>query len=155
MPDAGPLHTFLVGRATDAAGRAIGDVLAFSDAELEARHDFIQWLFPLATPSAAVPWSPVLTEAEILAIRADPAAQENLAAAAARMTRFYDGNDHWLVRGDHNHLRITRIVASLKLLAGREAAADFLAAIEARVEAAGSPVNPTSRRYWRAALGAD
>jgi hypothetical protein len=35
------------------------------------------------------------------------------------MTRFYPGNDHWLVAYDHNHLRITRIIQSLRLLVGQ------------------------------------
>jgi len=152
MGDAEPIHAFLAGRGRDGRGRTAAEVLAFDDAALEARHDFIQWLFPLPTASAAVPGSPVLSPREAAAIRADPAARATLAAAAARMARFYAGNDHWLVARDHNHLRISRIVASLALLLGRDEAAAFLAAVEARVIAAGAPVNATSRRYWRAAL---
>ena len=46
---------------------------------------------------------------------------------------------------DHNHLRVSRIIRSLALLQGKEAAKQFLALIEARVEAAGNPVKSTSQ----------
>ena len=148
----GRLHDFLAGSGRDARGRTVSDVLAFGPAELEASHDYIQWLFPLPTPSMAQPSSPVLDEAQAAAIRADPAALANLRAGAAMMRRFYETQDHWLTSFDHNHLRITRIVASLRMLAGEADARAFLAAVEARCRAAGDPVNARSRRYWAQAL---
>ena len=96
-----------------------------SDGELEAYHDWVQWLFPLPTPSAAVPGSPVLTTSDIAAIRADPRAVATLERASERLMRFYKSTDHWLVRYDHNHLRISRIIQSLRLLVGPEAARRF------------------------------
>jgi hypothetical protein len=41
------------------------------------------------------------------------------------------------------------------LVAAREAAKQFLVMIEARVEAAGNPVNSQNRGYWRRTLNAD
>ena len=147
-----PIHAFLSGSGRDASGRSVSDVLAMDDRALEAVHDFIQWLFPLPTRSMAQPQSPVLDASEILAIRDDPAAQANLRAGAQRMRRFYGLNDHWLTGFDHNHLRITRIVTSLKLLAGDDEAKRFLSFVEDRCRAARDPVNARSREYWRAAL---
>ena len=144
------LH-FLAGEAPDAEGRDLADILCFSDAELEARHDFIQWLFPLPEASRAVPGSPVLRQADIEAVRASPAAQRNLAAAAARMLAFYRASDHWLRSHDHNHLRITRIIRSLRLLAGEAPADAFRSAILARVGQNGGGVNPATLDYWAAA----
>jgi hypothetical protein len=142
------LGSFLEGDGVDDRGRTVADILAYADAELEARHDFIQWLFPLPEASRAVPGSPILTAAEAAAIRASPAALSSLDAAAKRMLAFYAANDHWLRSHDHNHLRITRIIRSLRLLAGDEAADGFRAGIRALAAEAGAPINSTTLRFW-------
>ncbi|TPG57185.1 hypothetical protein EAH89_12070 [Roseomonas nepalensis] len=148
-----PIRDFLRGEGRDGRGRRLAEVLAFDDARLEAVHDFIQWLFPLPDPSQAVPGSPVLGAAEAASIRADPRAREGLRAALARMARFYAATDHWLVRHDHNHRRITRIIAAARDLLGREAAAAFHAAVLARDREAGGVIDPVSLGYWERALG--
>jgi Opioid growth factor receptor (OGFr) conserved region len=144
----GPLHAYLAGRAPDHRGRSVGEVLAFTDEEAEAAHDYIQWLFPLPTRSRAQPGAPVLTQSEADAIRADPQALVNLGRAAERMLAFYRNTDHWLAAQDHNHLRITRIISSLRLLAGAEAARRFHDRILALHVAGGSPVNGRSLSFW-------
>ena len=145
---AGPLHAFLAGTGGDGSGRRAAGILALSDDELERLHDYIQWLFPLPTRSAAQPQSPVLTQDEIAAIRADDRAGETLRQAANRMLRFYRGTRWWLAAHDHNHLRITRIIRSLGLLAGPDAARLFHREILALHAAAGAPVNERSLRFW-------
>jgi hypothetical protein len=75
---------FLIEDGVDGAGRTFDQVLAFDDAMLERRHDFIQWLFPLTEPSAAVPGSPVLSARDVEALRISPVARERLARAAER-----------------------------------------------------------------------
>ena len=77
-----PVLSFLEGEGRDAAGRLIGEILALNDHELERRHDFIQWLFPLPKPSRAQPQSSILTPAEITAIRESSAAQDSLLTSA-------------------------------------------------------------------------
>jgi hypothetical protein len=143
---------FLEGTGTDHRGRRIDDILAFSDPELETVHDFIQWLFPLPEASAFNAFAPILAADDIAAVRESPLAKQNLDRAAERMLRFYRNSDHWLSPVDHNHLRITRILRSLGLLVNRARAEQFLSAIEARVDAAGSPVSSRSRDYWRRAV---
>ena len=49
----------------------------------------IQWLFALPEPSRAQAQSPILTPAEITAIRQSSAAQENLKTAVQMMSGFY------------------------------------------------------------------
>lgn len=139
---------FLEGRGVDARGRTLEQVLAFDDAALERHHDFIQWLFPLTEASAAVPGSPVLTAQGVTVLRASASAQASLRRAADRMARFYRDGDAWLVRFDHNHLRITRIIRSLRVLLDDAAANDFRSVILDRVRDAGGPVDPTALRYW-------
>jgi opioid growth factor receptor-like protein len=149
----GPLHAFLAGIGPDSRGRLVTDVLGFSDEQMEAVHDYIQWLFPLETRSAAQPGAPVLTQAEIEGIRADGRAADTLTKATERMLRFYRDTQWWLTGQDHNHLRITRILHSLSLLVGLQAAQSFHKAILAMHDAAGSPVNTRSLRYWAEAAG--
>lgn len=145
---AGPLHAYLAGTGRDGGGRLAADVIHFSDDRLEAVHDYIQWLFPLPTQSGAQPGAPVLTAAEIEAIKVDRQAQETLSLATERMLRFYRNTRWWLTAYDHNHLRITRIIRSLMLLRSAEDARSFHSAILDLNEAAGSPVNTGSLAFW-------
>ncbi len=151
---AGPLHAYLAGTGRDGQGRLAADVLGYSDERLEEVHDYIQWLFPLPTRSGAQPEAPVLTQVEIEAIRADRSAQDTLKRAAERMLRFYQDAHWWLTSYDHNHLRITRIIHSLRILTGPEEAQRFHRTILDLNGAAGSPVNARSLEYWSDAAGA-
>ena len=126
-------------------------MLAFDDSRLERTHDFIQWLFPLPERSGAQPDAPVLTPEDIAVLRQSMTAQAVLAAATDRMAAFYRDTDHWLAASDHNHLRITRIIRSLRLLRGDDYADAFRAFVLARVGTADAPVNGLSLRYWREA----
>jgi Opioid growth factor receptor (OGFr) conserved region len=152
MDDPGPLHAFLANIGTDGRHRNVEEVLTFSDEKLERVHDYIQWLFPLPTRSSAQPNAPVLTDREIAAIRTDERALDNLRRATERMLRFYGGTEWWLTWSDHNHLRISRILQSLRLLAGKDAARRFHDAILILHDAAGSPISPHNLRYWEKAL---
>jgi len=82
------IHAFLIGEGRDARGRTVHDVLGMSDADLEHHHDYIQWLFPLPTHSAAVPGSPFLSLDEIATIQSDPRARSTLQRAVRRMVQF-------------------------------------------------------------------
>lgn len=147
-----PLLAYLNQTARDNHGRSIEDVLRLSDTELENHHDFIQWLFPLREHSGSVPHAPVLSDEEIRAIREDEAAQDSLQKAADRMLRFFLGNEHWLVWHSHNHLRITRIISSLRLLVGTESATRFHQAILTRVKKSNSSICDENKGYWKRAL---
>lgn len=147
----GEVVAFLEGSGRDGAGRTVYEVLDFGLGPLEARHDFIQWLFPLPTPSRAVPGAPVLSASDIQRLRESRAAQTNLATAAAMMIRFYSVTDHWLQAGNHNHLRITRIIKSLRLLVGEAAANGFRRQILDRAATTGAPIPATTRGFWDAA----
>ena len=95
-------------------------------------HDYIQWIFPLPERSGANPWAPVLTADTIAAIRGNAEMQGRLRAAFLRMLAFHGfvlENDavregprfaaaarNWLRVGNHNHLRLTRLLRSLRVL---------------------------------------
>ncbi|WP_430460079.1 opioid growth factor receptor-related protein [Thalassolituus sp. LLYu03] len=129
-----PLIAFYRGEGTDHRGRTFNGILAFSNTEMESCHDYIQWLFPLRDPSPYNPEAPVVTEAVAAAFRASPELQKKVHQALLRMMHFYSmvlketpqGFElllpaepsalHWLTVENHNHRRISRILASLKLL---------------------------------------
>lgn len=142
---------FLQGVGADARGRTLFDVLGFSDDSLERTHDYIQWLFPLTEPSQAVPDSPVLTDADVEAIRNSSMALVALSAGADRMMAFYNRTNHWMGPADHNHLRITRIIRSLRLLRGGAEADAFRDFILDRVRERRAPVSARAKGYWMTA----
>ena len=120
-----PIVAFLRGVAPDSHGRLISDIWAFSDTEIERTHTFIQWLFPLAEPSLSSPGSPTLHADDIAALRGLNAARENILRSADWYGAFLGRNLHWKVRYDHNHLRITRVIKSLRLLVSDDEANRF------------------------------
>ena len=144
-----PLHDFLSGEGHDDSGRTVLDVLSFSRREIEVVHDFVQWLFPNRAPSRYVADAPVLTDAEVAAIRGDPVALAHLRAGIAMMMRFYAATDGWLRPLDHNQLRITRILTAARELISVEEARRLLAEIEGRAGLPGSAISDETRRFWR------
>ncbi|KAI1812210.1 hypothetical protein GGS20DRAFT_42151 [Poronia punctata] len=165
-------------QGTDPKGRTLDEILSWSDTELERCHDYIQYVFPLAEQSAANYHAPVLDEETVVIFRNSPALQENVMRTLKRMVSFYgfalaeedeekisetaslnilpngNGNSrglsHWLVPMDHNHLRITRIIRSLRILGLGRAATDFRSAL-LRVQQSRPRVSSRSVGYWRRA----
>ena len=120
------LTHFLTNNGLDHAGRTYDQILSQDDMWLETHHDWVQWCFPLFEPSQAVRNAPVLQGAEQVAqIQVSAVAQQHLAAGVARYSEFLRQNDHWLRFHDHNHLRITRVIKALRILASDAAADDF------------------------------
>jgi hypothetical protein len=143
---------FLNGTGVDRRGRALADILAWADDDLERHHDYIQWLFPLSAPSTAVMGSPVLDAADIQAIRDDAKAQANLLRALDRMRAFYASTTHWLTPNNHNHLRITRIISSLYKLGQPAAAQEFYDFIKAKADAVPGSATPLTLSFWEKAV---
>lgn len=167
-----PILRFYLGEGRDNAGRTILDVLRFDDHELEYHHDFIQWLFPLETRSGANPLAPTLTKTEIDSFQVQPVLRERLQQAFERMLRFYGlelvslGDSltvqkssnwqeravNWLSPRNHNHLRITRILISLRTLGLPELATAFYDALERINSEAQDMITPVTFRFWTNAV---
>lgn len=156
------LLDFFDGAGRDGAGRTHADILAFSDAELERHHDFVQWLFPNPKPSPVTPSAPTLTAEDSRAIADSPERKARALAGFDRMLAFYgfrrEGADigphdgvrsHWLRPGDHNHLRITRILTFLRMIDEKDLARSWLARLD---QLPHDSVSPTTRRFWRSAV---
>jgi hypothetical protein len=162
------LIDFYRGTGTDTEGRRLDDILTWDDDSLEAVHDFIQWLFPLPEPSRFNPDAPLLTPEDIAAFRQDPALRANLRRSFERILTFLglQETDGEVIEGpnlakrapdiwdypNHNWLRITRILRSLRLL-GLEAESQ---ALYRRLDDFHSrrkyPIDRETFRYWTGAV---
>lgn len=144
MTHAPEIVRFYGGQAPDHRGRFVGEIQGWPDDRLERVHDFIQWLFPLEDPSPVNPAAPTLDLESIGHFRSTPELQANLRRSFVRMLKFYgfevsylgqakvarganfeERAGNWLTAGNHNHLRITRILKSLSLLGLRQDADAF------------------------------
>jgi len=142
---------FLEGKLPDHRGRTLAMLLQQTDHQAETTHDYIQWLFPLDEPSRSVNGAPVLTELEIDEIRQSSLAQANLAESARWFLGFLERNDHWITKYNHNHLRITRVIKSLRLLASDEAADEFRDKVLALAGDNLNLVDRKARGFWLSA----
>jgi hypothetical protein len=170
--DADPLLRFYRLEDTDARGRTLAEIWTWDAGRLEAVHDYIQWLFPLPEPSAFNARAPILTDEAIAAFRADATLRERLLRSLTLMLAFYglalatDGDGtprierapdfattsrRWLQPGDHNHLRLTRILGSLRRL-GLEAHSRALqACLAAIAHEHPQAISVATLGYWQRA----
>lgn len=123
------LCDFLEGIGIDHKGRRLDNVLSFDDIKAEQTHDFIQWLFPLDEVSRAVSGAPVLRQSDIQLIHTNSDAQANIRRSASWFLGFLERSNHWRTKYNHNHLRITRVVKSLRLLTDDKEADEFKASV--------------------------
>ncbi|KAK6068612.1 hypothetical protein SCUP515_09464 [Seiridium cupressi] len=162
-------------RNTDSRGRRLEQILDWDDERLEMSHDYIQTLFPLPEGSLFAN-APIIDEEAYLYWRQHSGLSGNLRRVFDRMAAFYGFNvkweqveggrwkaqisekqdartnlRRWVTRMDHNHLRITRIIRSLRVLGLEEVAEAFHEALNEVCEKYGR-VGDNSRKYWRRAL---
>ncbi|KAK0931511.1 hypothetical protein LTR29_016400 [Friedmanniomyces endolithicus] len=151
-------------------------VMLWTDTELENRHDYIQHLFPIPEVSGANPNAPVLTEEVRDAFIADPELQENMRCAWLMMMAFFGwelateemaedlrvrvgypvprrnfrdlAEQSWLQHSNHNQLRITRIIRSMRILGLYEEAQMMTSALMDADEAAQNVVNAETLKIW-------
>jgi Opioid growth factor receptor (OGFr) conserved region len=167
-----PLLRFYRLDGTDARGRTLPEIWAWDAARLEGVHDYIQWLFPLPEPSAFNPHAPILSMETIDTFRADPELRQRLLRSLALMLDFYgltlesDGKGaprigrapdfaaksaDWLRPGDHNHLRLTRILTSAKLLGLDDHSRALYRCLAAIARDHPHAVSATTLDYWQRA----
>ncbi len=121
-------------------------ILQASDEELERRHDWVQWAFPINTMSRFNPEAPLVTERDM---RSMTKAQLNVYRdLVTRYVQFLSASKHWRSPGDHNHLRITRLIISLRLAGMHDRAGEIY-----RIACDYGHPTPTSRRFWDDAMG--
>jgi Opioid growth factor receptor (OGFr) conserved region len=130
----GPLNlvAFYRGLEPNNNGVALNEILNWDDGHLESAHNYIQWLFPLTTPSGPNPTAAILDNATIQVFRGDAALQSQVLRSFRRMLTFYglqmDETTKvitrapnfnvraaaWLTPNNHNFLRMTRMIRSMR-----------------------------------------
>ncbi len=110
---------FFLNKAPDHKERMLNDIYKFSDNEIEATHDFIQIIFPLAEPSY---WSSnkyfIESQQEVEFLSKNKNVREVILKSASWYITFLKRNNHWKHRNDHNLKRITRMIKSVRLIVG-------------------------------------
>jgi Opioid growth factor receptor (OGFr) conserved region len=162
---------FYEGSAPDDRGRFLNEIQQLDDEQVECVHDFIQWLFPLPERSGANPSAPRLDDAAIDAFHSRPPLREALRQSLNRMLAFYGfawsgerivkgpsfpERSDWLRSGNHNHLRLTRMLRSLRLLGEAQAARALLKALSdiylEEHRTGRNRVSDLTYRFWSSAI---
>ena len=110
------LKMFHEGNAPLANGHTRDSLLRLSDDEFESNHGFIQWAFPTNEKSYHNFSAPVLDLKTATWLANNDSFCEFLEEMTARFLQFLADNSHWRRRHDHNHLRISRAIKSIRLL---------------------------------------
>lgn len=113
---------------------------------LEKNHCFIQWLFPLKQKSGPNPTASTTNNQTIAEFKNDPTLQEKMRRSFEVMLAFFglqkqgdviieapnfnQAAQNWLVNNKHNHLRITRILTSLRVHGLEKDAKAFFAKLQ-------------------------
>ena len=165
---------FYGGRIKDSEGRSLDELLKKDDEYLEDAHDYIQWMFPTVQKSSFNVYAPELPEDAIYRFRNTRSLRKKLKKSLHRMNDFYglkvvqqgrsekivrnkdtfeDKAANWLTPGNHNFLRMTRIITSLKTLGLEEESAQFFNALD---EIYKDPkykqvIGARTYKFWRAA----
>lgn len=167
-----PLVAFYRGDGRDHRGRLLSHVHQYDFDSLERHHDYIQWLFPLPEPSGANPSAPLLTEQDIEIFHREELLRAALLRSFQLMLQFYgfeletqrdsieirraaafdDRRRVWLTFGNHNFLRISRILRSLSLLGHRNIAAAFLKCLDDVYAEEARTIGTTTMEYWQRAV---
>lgn len=160
---------FYLGAGRDARGRSIDEIWQFGDDDLESLHDYIQWLFPTRKASAFNPAAPRLSDGEAAAFRSSPDLRDRVRRSLRLMLRFYglelgagspaiaairpaadlaERGPRWWGSGNHNHLRLTRILDSLAALGLESEAQDLNRCLEQVRRDYQTGISERTLRYW-------
>lgn len=141
----------------------------FNENYLESHHSYIQWLFPTDEASMFNASAPVLDAEQINQFQTRTDLRYKLFGAFEKMANFYGfiidqnmqvvprqkitpGNTHWLFRGDHNYLRMTRILKCLRLCGLTHFANRFFEALTEVYSKYPEYIGENTYGYWQRAV---
>lgn len=156
-------------------GVSIEAIWTWGNGQLEYEHSYIQWLFPLPESSRAVPDSPVLSSRDVERFKTSAELRARLRKSLELMLGFYgfalrygpESPDQpiieptgafaerarvWLTTGNHNYLRITRILRSLTLLGLQTEATELFAVLQRVYVTNSGRIGPVTYEYWKNAI---
>lgn len=148
---------------TNDSGRTLTNIWDFTINELEEVHDYIQWIFPLKEESRFQPNAPLLTDEDIELID-----KEYVRVSFNLMLTFYGIVDNgtflvkdpniwlhrstdWITKGNHNFLRLTRILKSLRLFGMDHEATILILFLGSLYDEYKSTIGEITLDYWKAA----
>lgn len=153
---------FYNGDVTD-RGFTIEEVWQRDNRELENRHDFIQWIFPLKIKGVN-PTAPTTNDGVIAAFRTNRDLQDKMRRSLRTMLRFYGFTEdfektdsfeqrsaQWMNPGNHNYRRITRILRSLMLHGLSEEGKGFFEILTEVYEETPGRIGESTFQYWKSA----
>ncbi len=160
------IYNFLTGKSTDYYGRSIKDIHNFDYQQLENIHNYIQWIFPTFTKSQFYPNTPILDNIQVRKIKNSKEAITNIRLSFFLMIDFYgleltlnkdikigkhfeSRKGNWLELGNHNHLRITRILNSLKIMGFNKERDNFLNVLLIIKELYPNKISSRSVEFWK------
>jgi hypothetical protein len=147
------------------------DILMWKADQLENNCLYIQWLFPLPEPSRFNPEAPLLTENDIFYFKNSKILRQCLLESFERMLWFYGfyvdnskikrrgiGSDKklmqwWMNPGNHNYLRITRILRCLMLCGLEEEAQEFYGILKNLYVIYPDMIEKRAFDFWTEAVG--
>ena len=153
---------FMNGQAADHKGRTYKSIVTCSDETMERCHDQVQWMFPLHEESNFASTYPVVTAEIINKAKESEDIIDNLKIAKDRMEQFYaigsyedvDKQRKWCKEGNHNLLRITRIIRCLRIFGLESEAQNFYKKVTKASDRFLMDNNPTFI-YWEKAIKDD
>ena len=110
------LKMFHEANAPLANGHKRNALLEISDNEFERNHGFIQWAFPTPQQSAQNQQAPAVDLEAAIWLAEKPDVTEFMEQMTVRFLEFLAANHHWKRSYNHNHLRISRVIQSLRVL---------------------------------------
>ncbi len=168
----GPLVRFYLGMVGDSSGRFLAEIREWNYDRLEYTHDYVQWLFPTRSRSQFNSSAPTLDEEQIRDFRYSERLQAELHASFRQMLDFYgfclregEGQmtierspgwkarfENWMTPENHNFLRITRIMTSLRTLGLATQVRALLTALELVYEKHPNVIGDRAIGFWRSAV---
>ena len=164
---------FYLRQQPDSEGRMIEDIWSLNYQKLEYTHNYIQWLFPLKEKSRFNQNAPVLSDEVIEAFRTNEQLRIHLLQSFKVMLRFYGlqcddresadieitkSNEYqerkinWIEQGNHNFLRITRILNSLSILGLENYAQAFFKCLNQIYSEESINIGRRTYSYWENAV---
>jgi len=154
--------------------RTIEDIWSFGHDQLESVHDYIQWLFPTASPSRYHPTAPLLDEETMALFRGDVDLRSRLLRSLEVMLSFFglelqirdeyapgigkapdyrQRQSQWQGEMNHNLLRLTRILEALRLLGLETYSVALYYCLQTIRNEVPRKIAASTLDYWRRAAG--
>ncbi len=125
------LKRFLDTKAPLANGHKRDSLLMMPDHKFESNHGFTQWAVPTAEKSNHNFNAPVLDLGSAIWLAERKDVSKFFENMSVRFLEFLKRNDHWKSLYEHNHLRVSRAIDSLRPLHSWELADWFYAKVKA------------------------